>query len=51
MPYEVRVEGDKHCVFNSETGDKKDCHDSKDEAERQVRLLSGIEHGWKPTEG
>jgi hypothetical protein len=50
VPYEVREENGKYCVFNKETGDKKACHDDKGEAERQVHLLEGIEHGWKPTE-
>jgi len=50
MPYEVRQEGDKYCVFNKDTGDKKACHDSKEEAEKQLHLLEGIEKGWKPSE-
>lgn len=53
MPYEIRSEGDRHCIYNSETGDKKGCHDTKEEAERQLRLLEAIEHdpGWEPTNG
>lgn len=43
MPYEVRKEGDKHCVFNKDTGEKKACHDTEEEAERQVRLLHSVE--------
>ena len=44
MPYEIRSEGGQHCIYNSETGDKKDCHDEKADAERQLRLLEKIEH-------
>jgi len=44
MPYEIRQEGEKHCVFNSDTGEKKACHDTKEDAERQLRLLEAIEH-------
>lgn len=53
MPYEVRQEGDKHCVFNKDTGEKKACHDTKEEADRQVRLLEAVENdpGWEPTNG
>lgn len=45
MPYVVRQDGEKWCVFNEETGDKKACHDTQQEAERQVKLLHGLEHG------
>lgn len=44
MPYVIRQEGDKHCVFNEDTDEKKACHDTKEDAERQVRLLHQIEH-------
>jgi hypothetical protein len=44
MPYEVRNDGDKWCVYNTDTGEKKACHDTEDEAERQVKLLHMIEH-------
>lgn len=50
MPYEVRQKGDEYCVYNTETGDEKACHDSKEEAEKQVRLLRGLEHGMTPRE-
>lgn len=48
MPYEVRKDGDQYCVFNTESGDKKACHDSEEKADAQVRLLQGIEHGMTP---
>lgn len=49
MPYVVRKDGDKWCVFNEETGDKKACHDSEEEANRQIRLLHAVEKdpGWE----
>jgi hypothetical protein len=52
MPYEIRREGDKHCIYNKDTGDKKTCHDTEEEAERQLRLLEAIEHDseFKPRE-
>jgi hypothetical protein len=43
MPYEIREEDGKHCVFNTDTGDKKACHDSREEADNQVKLLHAIE--------
>lgn len=53
MPYEVRkVEGeDKWEVVNKGSGDVKAKHTSKEKAEEQVKLLHGIEHGWRPTNG
>ena len=53
MPYEIRKEGEKHCIFNKETGDKKDCHDTEEEAKRQLRLLEAVENdpGWEPSDG
>ena len=49
MPYEIKSENDKHCIVNTETGATKACHDTREEAEKQLHLLQGIEHGWKPT--
>lgn len=43
MPYEVRKEDDKWCVYNTESGDRKACHDSEESAEAQVRLLHELE--------
>jgi hypothetical protein len=51
MPYEIRTEDGKHCIYNKDTSEKKACHATREEAERQLHLLDGIEHGWKPTEG
>jgi len=49
MPYAIRVRDDKFVVINTDTGDVKGTHESHIKAERQMRLLYGIEHGWKPT--
>lgn len=43
MPYKVEEKGDKYVVVNSETGDEKAEHDTREAAERQVRLLHEIE--------
>jgi hypothetical protein len=53
MPYEVRhVEGNGYEVINSETKEVKGTHESKEDAERQVRLLNAVEHdeNWEPKE-
>lgn len=49
MPYAVRKRGNKYVVINKETGKTKGTHTSKSKAESQMRLLRGVEHGWKPT--
>jgi hypothetical protein len=53
MPYVIRKEGDKHCIFNEETDEKKACHDTEEEAERQLRLLHAVENdpGWEAENG
>lgn len=43
MPYKVEERDGKHCVVNADTNDVKGCHDSKEDAERQVRLLHELE--------
>jgi hypothetical protein len=48
MPYEVKKDGDNYLVINSDTGDVKAKHDSKEKADAQIRLLEGIEHGMVP---
>jgi hypothetical protein len=49
MPYKVEPNGDKFDVVNTETSEVKATHDSKDEADRQVRLLTELENhkGWE----
>ncbi len=50
MPYEIRKKGTGYIVKNLETGKE---HSKKGipkvRAEKQMRLLQGIEHGFKPT--
>ena len=49
MPYAIRKSGEKFKVINKETGKVKGTHESRIKAERQMRLLYGVEHGWRPT--
>lgn len=49
MPYEIRRAGDGYEVVNRETGKVHARHTSLRKARLQVRLLHGVEHGWKPT--
>ena len=50
MPYRVEKRGNVWVTINTETGKVKGTHDSKIKAQRQMRLLYGIESGeWKPT--
>lgn len=49
MPYAIRRRGTKYQVVNTETGDVKAESTSKAKAERQLKLLRGVEHGWTPT--
>lgn len=49
MPYKIVKRGKKYVVINKETGKVKGTHSSKEKALAQMRLLYGIEHGWKPT--
>ena len=49
MPYEVRPAptGTGFQVINSDTDEVKSEHATKADADRQVRLLEGLEHGMK----
>jgi hypothetical protein len=51
MPYEVKKaeEGEGYEVINSQTKEVKAKHASKEDAEKQVRLLEAIENdpGWE----
>lgn len=54
MPYEIRpVTGDGYEVVNKNTGEVKAKHATKEDAERQVRLLHAIENdpNWEPKNG
>lgn len=50
MPYQVRKaeDGDGYEVINSDTGDVKAKHATKEDADDQVKLLNAIEHGYNP---
>ncbi len=47
MPYVVRRQGNRYQVVNTETG-KVHSTTTKAKAEKQVRLLRGVEKGWTP---
>lgn len=49
MPYKITKEGNKFLVINIDTGKVKGKCDSMIKAKKQMALLEGIEHGWKPT--
>lgn len=49
MPYKIEKRGNKWVVINTEKNTVKGTHSSRTKALRQMRLLYGIEHGWKPT--
>lgn len=48
MPYAIRRKGSKYQVVNTDTG-KVHSTTTKAKAEKQLRLLKGIEHDWTPT--
>jgi len=48
MPYKVEKRGSKYVTVNSETGDVKGTHDSKEKAVRQMRLLYMVKSGKEP---
>ena len=49
MPYKLVKKGDKYEVINSKTGKSHGVHATKEKAQKQMRLLYGIESGWEPT--
>lgn len=49
MPYKIIKKKRKWYVYNKDTGKLKGTHTTREKAEAQVRLLYGVEHGWKPT--
>lgn len=49
MPYAIRKRGTKFAVINTVTNDVKGTHASRTKAQRQLNLLRGVKHGWKPT--
>ena len=49
MPYAIRAEADKcYSVVNTETRKVHSKCASKQNAQKQLRLLNAIEHGYKP---
>ena len=50
MPYEIKPANSGFDVINSDTKEVKAHHDTKEDAERQVRLLHAIENdpNWEP---
>ena len=48
MPYAIRKKGDDFAVVNTETGKVKGTHDTKADAQKQINLLRGVEHGMVP---
>lgn len=52
MPYDKRKsDSGGYEVYNTETNAVKARHATEQDAERQLKLLRGIEHGWQPTGG
>lgn len=39
MPYEVRKVGDKHCIYKVGGGDSLGCHDTPEDAQRQIEAI------------
>ena len=49
MPYKIiKNPGGTYRVVNSQTGSVKAARTTKTNAQRQVRLLQGVEHGMTP---
>jgi hypothetical protein len=49
MPYSIKKTDGAYQVVDRETGKVYSRHTSKENAERQRRLLEGVRHGWRPT--
>jgi hypothetical protein len=49
LPYIVTKTNGAYQVVDRETGKVYSRHSTKENAERQRRLLEGIRHGWKPS--
>ena len=48
MPYAVHKRGDKWVTVNTNTGDVKGTHSSREEATKQMRLLYMVKVGGEP---
>src|SRR5690348_746601 len=44
MPYEIREEDGKHCVFKKDSSEKVGCSDSREEAEKQIAAIYANEN-------
>ena len=49
MPYTIKETDGAYQVVDRETGKVYSNHTTKENAERQRRLLEGVRHGWKPS--
>jgi len=47
MPYSIQKRKDKFVVVNTDTGDVKGTHDSREKAQKQLNLLRAVKAGWK----
>jgi hypothetical protein len=48
MPYEIRRKGNRYQVVNKDTGHVYSTT-TREKAEKQLKLLEGIERDWTPT--
>ena len=48
MPYKIRKKKNKYLVVNTDTGDVRGTHSTREKATSQMRLLYGIEGGMIP---
>ena len=48
MPYAVKKQGNKYITYNSETGESKGAHATREKAMKQMRLLYMVKHGGTP---
>jgi len=49
MPYTIRRENNKFCVYNTNTGKNEGCSDTREEATVHQRVLYGVHSEGKPT--
>ena len=49
MPYGVRKRRNKWVTYNTDTGDIKGTHDSREKALKQMRLLYHVKHDGELT--
>jgi len=49
MPYAIAKTDGKFSVVNTDTGSVKSKATTRTKAEKQINLLRGLEHGWKPS--